>query len=119
MGKDVFHYPTRKFEIIAIDLFGEGALMKQRGYKAVTSVQDRLTSFVQSYAVRTKKWGEILKLLQERWFFLFEKPRQMLADNAFRTKEIGMWSSAQGIKFTYCGAHRHEQNGQIERFKSI
>ena len=81
-------------------MFGEGALSNQRGYNTVLTVQERLSSFVKLYPLKTKKWSEISKVLTDKWMAIFRRPQEIMADNAFASEECTIWSQKHQVKLT-------------------
>ena len=49
--------PTRKFQIVSLDILGERALSKQPQGHLILVVVDRLTGFAQAYPLRSKSWS--------------------------------------------------------------
>ena len=107
--------PKAKFEVILIDIYGEGALSQQPQGRMILTVLDRLTNFLQLFPIKRKNWTQIGGILWEKWISVFGKPRMILLDNGFKGQLSTEWGKKHEIHLQYCAAHDHRQIGAVER----
>ena len=109
--------PERNMQHVHMDIFGSGALTKQRGFTAVLTVTDRKSGWTQFFPLKTKKSNEIIHILLNQWCCIFGFPELLHGDNdpAFLSQATQDFCSKYGIVFTSSGSYDHAQNGQAEQ----
>ena len=118
--KSPIYVPKLPFEMIQLDIFGQGALKPRQGYVAVLTVVDRLTGFIKLVPIKDKTTKTIVEALNKNWFTTFGFPNWLHADNdkAFTSHDFKEMCTSHGIGFSSCGSYDHRQNGHAERINA-
>jgi len=115
MPKKQLELPDRKFGAICVDVWGYGALVVDNDYKAVLTVIDRLTNYVQFLPIKSREMEEMMKVLARGWIARFGFPDKVHADNEFDNAWQDAFCEYYGIKKSFTGFYAAFQNGQVER----
>ena len=107
--------PDQKFQMIIVDIFGEGALKVIRHKKLVLVVVDRVSNFTQCFPISSKRGSEIWRTLEERWCTSFGKPKVIAADRGIFGTEMEKKLEGQGIRTLIAASYDHRQVGVVER----
>jgi len=107
--------PDRKFGTISIDIWGYGALEEDRGYKAILTVIDRLTNYVQFLPIKSREMSEMITILSRGWITRFGFPDKIHADNELNNSWQDAYCDYFNIRKSFTGFYAPFQNGQVER----
>jgi len=107
--------PDRKFGTISIDVWGYGALDEDRQHKALITVIDRLTNYVQFLPIKSREMEEMMKVLARGWFSKFGFPDAIHADNEYNNAWLEAYCEYFKVSRSFTGFYAPFQNGQVER----
>jgi hypothetical protein len=104
------------WEVIAIDI--SGPFPSSNGYKAILSVQDMFSKWVQVFPLRTQTAAEVAKCLFTKLFPTTGFPAKILSDQGknFDSELMHSLCKFAGIDKIRTSSYKASTNGQIERW---
>lgn len=107
---------SRPLEILAIDF----TLLERasNGCENVLVVTDVFSKFTQAYPTRDQKASTVVRILTERWFYVYGVPKRIHSDQGrnFEGELLKRLCHLYGVQKSRTTAYHPEGNGQCERF---
>ncbi|KAL6489156.1 hypothetical protein MHYP_G00028970 [Metynnis hypsauchen] len=107
---------TRPLEILAIDF----TVLERasNGQEHVLVLTDVFSKFTQAYAVPDLKASTVVRVLTEKWFYVYGVPRRIYSDQGrnFEGELLKHLCEIYGIEKSRTTPYHPEGNGQCERF---
>ncbi len=107
---------SRPLEIVAIDF-----TMLERasdGRENLLVVTDVFSKFAQAYPTSDQRAGTVVRILTERWFYIYGVPKRIHSDQGrnFEGELLKRLCQLYGIEKSRTSPYHPEGNGQCERF---
>jgi Integrase zinc binding domain/Integrase core domain len=115
-GRIVEYHPTRRFEIVAIDVM-EVSPKSGRGNTKVVAIGDIFTRFAWAYPVADERFKTISKVLLDGWILRYGPPEKLLSDRGkvFVGKMLESMCNMMGVKKIFTTSYHPQCDGFVER----
>jgi hypothetical protein len=115
-GRMVEYHPTRRFEMVAIDVM-EVSPKSERGNTKVVVIGDTFTRFAWAYPVPDEKFETIAKVLLDGWILRYGPPEKLLSDRGkvFVGKMLENMCKVMGVKKIFTTSYHPQCDGFVER----
>jgi transposase InsO family protein len=115
-GRMAIYHPTRRFELIAIDIT-EVSSRSALGNIIVVVVDDTFTRFAWAYPVADEKVETITRVLLDGWVLRYGPPEKLLPNRGkvFTGKLLEHMCSLMGVKKVFTTSYHPQCDGFIER----
>jgi hypothetical protein len=115
-GRMVEYHPTRRFEIVAIEVM-EVSPKSGRGNTKVVVIGDTFTRFAWAYPVADERFETIAKVLLEGWILRYGPPEKLLSDRGkvFVGEMLERMCNMMGVKKIFTTSYHPQCDGFVER----
>jgi transposase InsO family protein len=115
-GRMVVYHPTRRFELVAIDIM-EVSPKSERGNTKVVVIGDTFTRFAWAYPVGDEKVETVAEVLLDGWILRYGPPEKLLSDRGkvFTGKLLDHMCKRMGVKKIFTTSYHPQCDGFVER----